>query len=320
VKEIFFSIDFILCLAVSIMGILITIELRKKTGQHYLSSLLFYLVFLSAYGLYGIWGQQFLFYVLTPVESSVLMGKISLFLSFLGVPFLVTAWFMLLKLTLDIRFKKIPTYWIIAFFLINVSCIILSWIFLRVFSADSIITDSSRIFFTSFSFIYFLIAGLILIFSRSITNVYKEGSSITILGWLLIGSGLLISIPSLFSGKFYILDLFVTLLFFLGMIVPVVFLKLSPLLSEKVELKSDGMPGLTGYEAFCKQYEISPRETEIIMELCQGRPNREIADKLFITLQTVKDHLYRIFIKTDVKSRVQLVNLVRSFDLDVQKK
>jgi len=85
---------------------------------------------------------------------------------------------------------------------------------------------------------------------------------------------------------------------------------MAPLISKI----SDTAPvHVTGFEAFCSQFEISPRETEIILELCQGKSNREIADSLFITLQTVKDHFYRIFIKTDVKSRIQLVNLVRSF-------
>ena len=310
-KEILFTIDFILCLAVAILGILITVELRKKTRENYFSSLLFYLVFLSAFGLYGIWGQQFLHYVLTPVESPELMEKISGFLSFLGIPFLVTAWFMLLKFTLDIRFKTINIYLIVAFFLVNISCIILSWIFLKVFSTDSIITDTSRIFFTSLNFLYFLLAGFILIFSKKTRAKYKTGSSITILGWLLIGSGILLSIPSLFSGNAYYIDLIITLLFFIGMIIPMIFLRVAPLISKDSDTVSIQV---TGFDAFCSRFEISPREAEIIQELCQGKSNREIADGLFITLQTVKDHLYRIFIKTEVKSRIQLVNLVRDYD------
>lgn len=58
-----------------------------------------------------------------------------------------------------------------------------------------------------------------------------------------------------------------------------------------------------------EKYGISPREQEIIRLICGGKTNREIADMLFISLQTVKDHAYRIFRKTGVKNRVQLVNL-----------
>lgn len=60
-----------------------------------------------------------------------------------------------------------------------------------------------------------------------------------------------------------------------------------------------------------EKYKISKREQEIIRLICQGKSNREIEDELFISLQTVKDHVYNIFQKTGVKNRVQLSNLFR---------
>jgi DNA-binding NarL/FixJ family response regulator len=64
-------------------------------------------------------------------------------------------------------------------------------------------------------------------------------------------------------------------------------------------------------EDFCRRYEISPRETDIVREICNGLSNKEISEKLFISLQTVKDHTHRIYIKTNVKSRVRLINLAK---------
>jgi DNA-binding CsgD family transcriptional regulator len=58
-------------------------------------------------------------------------------------------------------------------------------------------------------------------------------------------------------------------------------------------------------------YGITPREREIIELICRGKRNKEIADELFISLQTVKDHNYRIYKKLGVRNRVQLVNLAR---------
>ncbi|HJW73715.1 MAG TPA: LuxR C-terminal-related transcriptional regulator [Geothrix sp.] len=58
-------------------------------------------------------------------------------------------------------------------------------------------------------------------------------------------------------------------------------------------------------------YGISKREGEVIQLVCQGRTNQEIADTLFISLKTVKDHNYRIFQKTGVRNRVELTQLVR---------
>jgi DNA-binding CsgD family transcriptional regulator len=65
------------------------------------------------------------------------------------------------------------------------------------------------------------------------------------------------------------------------------------------------------FEGFCRKFEVSPRESDIVREICNGLSNKEISDKLFISLQTVKDHSHRIYIKTNVKSRVQLINLVK---------
>ena len=60
-----------------------------------------------------------------------------------------------------------------------------------------------------------------------------------------------------------------------------------------------------------KKYKISKREQEVILLICEGKTNKEIEDELFISLQTVKDHIYRIYQKTGVKNRVQLTNLFR---------
>ena len=39
---------------------------------------------------------------------------------------------------------------------------------------------------------------------------------------------------------------------------------------------------------------------------------QEISESLYISLQTVKDHVHRIFVKTGVKNRIQLTNMIRS--------
>ncbi|MGE5679987.1 MAG: response regulator transcription factor [Bacillota bacterium] len=57
------------------------------------------------------------------------------------------------------------------------------------------------------------------------------------------------------------------------------------------------------------KYQISKRELEVIQLVCQGKSNQEIADTLFISLGTVKNHLYNIYAKAGIKSRTQLVKL-----------
>jgi DNA-binding NarL/FixJ family response regulator len=54
---------------------------------------------------------------------------------------------------------------------------------------------------------------------------------------------------------------------------------------------------------------LSKKECEVIILISQGRKNREIADSLRISEQTVKSHISRIFRKTNVNTRSQLIPL-----------
>ena len=59
-----------------------------------------------------------------------------------------------------------------------------------------------------------------------------------------------------------------------------------------------------------KKYRITKREKEIVEQICQGKTNQQIADELFISLQTVKDHTHRIYRKIGINSRMNLVQMV----------
>jgi DNA-binding NarL/FixJ family response regulator len=52
---------------------------------------------------------------------------------------------------------------------------------------------------------------------------------------------------------------------------------------------------------------ISDREKEIVEHVAQGFRNKEIGEKLFISEQTVKNHLHNIFDKLGVSDRLELV-------------
>lgn len=58
-----------------------------------------------------------------------------------------------------------------------------------------------------------------------------------------------------------------------------------------------------------KDFNITDREQEVIKLICDGKTNKEIADSLFISIQTVKDHVYRVFKKVGIRNRVQLTNI-----------
>ena len=65
------------------------------------------------------------------------------------------------------------------------------------------------------------------------------------------------------------------------------------------------------HKSIIENYQLSKREWEIVQQISEGYTNGQISENLFISLQTVKDHVSRIYKKTGVKNRVQLVNMIR---------
>jgi DNA-binding NarL/FixJ family response regulator len=51
---------------------------------------------------------------------------------------------------------------------------------------------------------------------------------------------------------------------------------------------------------------LTEREREVIALICEGLKNQQIADRLFITPGTVRNHLNSIFTKLDVADRLEL--------------
>lgn len=61
--------------------------------------------------------------------------------------------------------------------------------------------------------------------------------------------------------------------------------------------------------------ELTTRECEVFQLLAQGLNNSQIADELFISPKTVRNHIYNIFCKLQIKSRVQAIIIAREAGL-----
>ena len=64
-----------------------------------------------------------------------------------------------------------------------------------------------------------------------------------------------------------------------------------------------------------KDIGITRRELEILELIAQGMSNREIADKLFVSENTVKTHSSRLFDKLGARRRTQAVQLGKEMGL-----
>jgi ATP/maltotriose-dependent transcriptional regulator MalT len=87
---------------------------------------------------------------------------------------------------------------------------------------------------------------------------------------------------------------------------------------EVLVVKEVPMPALQPFavnEERLKVLGITKRELEILELMAQGMSNREIAEKLFVSENTVKTHSSRLFDKLGAKRRTQAVQIGKEMNL-----
>lgn len=68
-------------------------------------------------------------------------------------------------------------------------------------------------------------------------------------------------------------------------------------------------------EKALEQSGISKRELEVLQLIAEGCSNQEIADRLFVSLNTVKTHSSNLFLKLDVKRRIQAIEKAKQLNI-----
>lgn len=63
------------------------------------------------------------------------------------------------------------------------------------------------------------------------------------------------------------------------------------------------------------KYELSKRELEVLELMAKGLSNQEIAEALFVSLNTIKTHSSNIFAKLDAKRRTQAVEKAKQLKI-----
>jgi DNA-binding CsgD family transcriptional regulator len=298
-------IVFIFSVAFASAGIILSTRLRNRYKLELFSTLLYNQAFIFTFGFYGIWGQVVLKTFLSDYVSSELLTRLTYISILLGLPFLVFGWQMLIRFSREVTGRKTGNWIVFWFLLIN---------FLAILGLGIMITRGGDIrpvtlikyYFIGLNFIYSAIAASIILFPGHSKMVINKSES-RIISYSLV---LIMSVQCL-ALSFYITDPVTGLVFIFLFFGGNLFLPLYLTYFTSFPISIGESPVIISFDDFCKKFEISPRESDIIREICNGLSNKEISDKLFISLQTVKDHTHRIYIKTNVKSRVQLINLVK---------
>lgn len=127
--------------------------------------------------------------------------------------------------------------------------------------------------------------------------------------WLTYGSlmGVLMIVLQITHYKAFIKDIRIE---FFGVIIGILFMSLGIWLGiswyKKKTIIDKFDPSKLG---------LSNREVEVLEYLSQGFSNQEIADKLFVSLNTIKTHIAKIYQKLNVNRRTQAVQKAREMAL-----
>ena len=84
---------------------------------------------------------------------------------------------------------------------------------------------------------------------------------------------------------------------------------------ERIVVKEVPVPPFVPNDKKRDDLGITRRELEVLELMAQGMSNREIAEKLFVSENTVKTHSSRVFDKLGAKRRTQAVQLGKELGL-----
>ena len=298
------TLIFVLSAALASGSIVISSRLRNTYKSEVFGTLMYYQIFYFTYGFYAIWGQVILYIFLSPFLSGEILNRATNILVLIGSPFVIFTWLMLLRLTRelsgrDIRNPFLLFYVFLIFLLVSAAGYFLSK--LELTDLFSVI----KYCFVLLNFTFTITASVYLLSYKKRKAVLRKRDMKSIA----LGLMMLVFLQSAFlldyNDNVYIALVFILLFFMGGTFIPL-FLQyqadltvLHPRVQEKLSL-----------DLLYAKFEVSPREREIMREICNGLSNQQIADKLFISLQTVKDHTSRIYYKTNCTSRAQLITMV----------
>lgn len=315
-SDIVFFIEILISLGAISGAFLLSDKLRRVYNLPLLNAQFFYVTLIIFFAFVDIWGMVFFNRITS--DFNLLPEyrlKITEFISYLGFPFLVIGWYMFIRFSMQVYRREIGTWSNIIYALLLLLLFFLIRIFMHGFDSDNYSYLTGRLNPVIFAFL--LIDILVHMFG--ILNILLTSKKVEVhlvsAAWknyaylqLILVTIKVITAILVFVWPFMVHLMVV--LFFLGIALPVLLVYRIMDVLVKTTFYQDIM-NLDENNLFIKNG-ITKREKEIIEAICAGMTNQEIADRLFITLQTVKDHTHRIYLKMDVKNRMQLISLINS--------
>lgn len=294
---------FIVTVAITSGGIVLSSQLKARYQASVFSTLLYFLAFYFTFGFYALWGRQFVVPLVDSFVSPEVLAIIADIMVLLGSPFLVFASVMFIRLCREISGRKTGDSFVLAYVFGSIVIIIFTGYALLGRASYSAV--DMRYHFIALMLLFTLLGIYFLLFPASKGLVFRRHDRIMISAILLSLWLWQLVFLLLYDYHAIMAQGFIFFYFLYAGFVPVYLNYIADL--------SGVAPGAgvsVSFEDFCVAHSLSQREREIIIEVCQGLSNQQIADRLFISLQTVKDHTHRIYSKTNCTGRSQLMRKV----------
>ena len=306
-------VTFVLCLGLTVATVLVSRQLLSTYASEFLRHHFYYLAAVHAFAFYGLWGQILTRGVLAAVDTErAVVNLVAVFVPVLGVPFLFVSWAMLVNMAGSMFGKAIKPKWH------AVHIVVFGLLLLGALTAVARLQaePASPLDILGFIEAAAMIGVELLYFSAFLVLVWRfrvvaEGDKRRV---LLVFSALLCGafVARSLLAALVLVDIrlgALGLLAFHGSNLPaLLYLRanadrvFAPVKAEHATKQ--------GMEHVLDHYGVTKRERQIVQKICLGKTNKQIAEELFISLQTVKDHTHRIYSKIGVNSRVQLVQMM----------
>lgn len=308
-----FIVLFFLCLGMATVSVLLGYQFIQNYNTSFHKNYFYYLISFYAFALYGIWGQIIITQLLKQIETSVRSIEfIANFLPILGVPFLFVTWIMLISMAYSLLEKQLPKPWKFVHIFLFVCMVSSAWFGYNFLHQHQIDYQGFQKYFgitliSVFEFSYYLVFVIIIQFSNHGNKLIDKHIlirfALLMLLFMMIRMAL---IPFSFMSSWYLA--IALIIYFVSNFFPLMYLRMH---TDRIFIPVRAEhPSNEKIEQIYRKYKITKREREIVQQICLGKTNQQIADELFISLQTVKDHTHRIYSKIGIRSRMQLVKMV----------
>lgn len=284
-------LSFAFCLSLTTAGVLVLFRIEQVRRTVALQYLQYFLILLYVFGYYSLWSTILMSHFLD-IEN---VERLTTILSQMGVPFFVIC--LMMQLLWAIKTQTNPSKLIFpAALSLSVVVVVI------VLQSPWPIGDSVRAAYSLAGFVISIAVAGILLGGK---NAVLPRKWVDRLSAVVVCSGLihLTYFSPLVQSAYY--ETGFVFLFFLFNTALAVLFTYTATAPTNVGQSSES------FADFVRRYGITNRETDIIEGIYAGKTNQEIADHLFINVQTVKDHSSRIYQKIHVKNRAQLSALLR---------